>query len=89
MIPRIARVVQPLRTLPRPSIRASKVSLPARTAQYQRWYYGSRYQRFQQTRGFFQRWAARPTFFYEVGSLGAAAGGFYIYNLETVPVCAL
>jgi hypothetical protein len=33
-----------------------------------------------------RRWAARPTFYYEVGGLAGACGGFYIYNLEVVPV---
>ena len=36
--------------------------------------------------GAFRRWSARPTFYYEVGGLGLAGGGFYIVNLETVPV---
>ena len=52
--------------------------------QYRR--FGSRYQRFQQTKNFFHRWSQRPTFYYEVGGLGGVVGGFYIYNLETVPV---
>lgn len=34
----------------------------------------------------FQRWTARPTFYYEVGGIGLVAGGFYVYNLEPVPV---
>lgn len=46
----------------------------------------SRYQRFQQGSSFFQRWASRPTFFYEVTGVGCAVGGFYVYNLEVVPV---
>ncbi|KAF2763363.1 hypothetical protein EJ05DRAFT_482173 [Pseudovirgaria hyperparasitica] len=45
-----------------------------------------RYQRFQQSKNIFQRWAARPTFYYEVGGIGLAGGGFYVYNLEDVPV---
>ncbi|GAB7354473.1 hypothetical protein MBLNU459_g4948t3 [Dothideomycetes sp. NU459] len=45
-----------------------------------------RYQRFQSTSGLFRRWANRPTFYYEVGGIGAACGGFYVYNLEEVPV---
>lgn len=44
------------------------------------------YQRFSQTRNLFQRWAARPTFYYEIGGLSFACGGFYIINLEEVPV---
>ncbi len=34
----------------------------------------------------FRRWAARPTFKYEVGGLAGAGGGFYVYNLESVPI---
>ena len=52
--------------------------------QYRR--FGSRYQRFQQTKNFVHRWSQRPTFYYEVAGLGGVIGGFYIYNLETVPV---
>jgi hypothetical protein len=33
-----------------------------------------------------RRWAARPTFLYEVGGLSGAAGLFYYSNLETVPM---
>lgn len=54
-----------------------------RTAAYSR---GFNYQRFQQAGGLFQRWAARPTFYYEVGGIGAVCSGFYVYNLEEVPV---
>ncbi|KAK6501713.1 hypothetical protein TWF481_009540 [Arthrobotrys musiformis] len=32
------------------------------------------------------RWAARPTFLLEVAGLGALTGGFYVYNLEEVPI---
>lgn len=53
--------------------------------QYQR-FGGQRYSRFQRTSNFFHRWAARPTFYYEIASIGGAVGGFYFYNLETVPV---
>ncbi|KAG9601945.1 hypothetical protein KCU60_g5325, partial [Aureobasidium melanogenum] len=47
---------------------------------------GYQYSRFQQVGGLMRRWAARPTFYYEVGGLAGACGGFYIYNLEVVPV---
>lgn len=52
--------------------------------QYRR--FGSKYQRFQNTKNFFYRWSQRPTFYYEVATLGGFVGGFYLYNLETVPV---
>ena len=44
------------------------------------------YQRYKASSNLFKRWAARPSFYYEVGGLGAAGGGFYFYNLEAVPV---
>nr|POF17116.1 mitochondrial metalloendopeptidase oma1 [Quercus suber] len=44
------------------------------------------YQKYQGGRSLLARWAARPTFYYEVGGIAAACGGFYVYNLERVPV---
>jgi hypothetical protein len=32
------------------------------------------------------RWAARPTFYRDVGLISLGGGGFYLYNLEEVPV---
>ncbi|KAF2144069.1 uncharacterized protein K452DRAFT_267196 [Aplosporella prunicola CBS 121167] len=68
-------------------------SSPARQAprhvrhqSYYRFGRGGQYQRFQQAASIFTRWSARPTFYYEVGGIGAAVGGFYVYHLETVPV---
>ena len=52
--------------------------------QYRR--FSSRYQRFQQTKNILYRWSQRPTFYYEVAGLSGVIGGFYVYNLETVPV---
>ncbi|KAB8772385.1 hypothetical protein FH972_026674 [Carpinus fangiana] len=37
-------------------------------------------------RNYFTLWMQRPTFKYEAGGLALAGGGFYAYNLETVPV---
>jgi hypothetical protein len=34
----------------------------------------------------FRRWAARPTFIYEVGGISGATGLFYYSNLERVPM---
>ncbi|KAF3938148.1 hypothetical protein ABW19_dt0200024 [Dactylella cylindrospora] len=52
--------------------------------------YYSRYQRSQRLRAsaynIFSRWAARPSFYYEVASLGALGGSFYLYHLEEVPI---
>jgi len=53
--------------------------------QYQR-FPGQSYSRFQQTSNLFHRWVARPSFYYEVAGIGGFIGGFYLYNLETVPV---
>ncbi|KAF2648076.1 hypothetical protein K491DRAFT_772217 [Lophiostoma macrostomum CBS 122681] len=44
------------------------------------------YRRFNQTTSLLRRWAARPTFYREIGVIGAGAGGFYVYNLEEVPI---
>ncbi|KAK5686987.1 metalloendopeptidase [Elasticomyces elasticus] len=44
------------------------------------------YARFKVGVSLFRRWAARPTFYYEVGGISAAVGGFYVSNLEQVPV---
>jgi hypothetical protein len=42
--------------------------------------------RFQFASGLFMRWAARPTFYRDVGLISLGGGGFYLYNLEEVPV---
>lgn len=60
-----------------------------RAARYQ--HFGNRQHQRPRTRidlirDLFERWQARPTFYYEVGGLGLAGGGFYVYNLENVPV---
>ncbi|KIW02390.1 uncharacterized protein PV09_06210 [Verruconis gallopava] len=44
------------------------------------------YNRFQHTANIFKRWSQRPSFYLEVGGVAAGIGGFYVYNLETVPV---
>lgn len=44
------------------------------------------YQTFKNTQGLLRRWAARPTFYYEVGGITVVLVGFYVYNLEQVPV---
>ncbi|KAF2864740.1 peptidase family M48-domain-containing protein [Massariosphaeria phaeospora] len=44
------------------------------------------YRRFDTASNLFARWAARPTFYRDVGLISAGSGGFYLYNLETVPV---
>ena len=54
--------------------------------QYQRFGGGPTYSRARGTLNVFQRWAARPTFYAEIGGIGALAGSVYVYNLEVVPV---
>lgn len=44
------------------------------------------YRTFAATSSLLRRWAARPTFYYEIGSGTAVIVGIYIYNLEPVPV---
>ncbi|KAF2448264.1 hypothetical protein P171DRAFT_209647 [Karstenula rhodostoma CBS 690.94] len=34
----------------------------------------------------FRRWAARPTFYRDVGLISLGTGGAYVYNLEEVPI---
>ncbi|KAJ4325341.1 metalloendopeptidase [Neodidymelliopsis sp. IMI 364377] len=50
---------------------------------------GPQYQRFNARSGItglFTRWAARPTFYRDVGVITAGAGTVYVLNLEEVPV---
>lgn len=76
---RFAAAFRPVVTPRRPT--------PLRSIRYQSYYRRRpQYNRFQQAGNIFTRWAARPTFYYEVGGLGVAAGGFYVYNVEVVPV---
>ncbi|KAF2714659.1 hypothetical protein K504DRAFT_469098 [Pleomassaria siparia CBS 279.74] len=44
------------------------------------------YSRFQTASNLFMRWAARPTFYRDVGVITTGSAGFYVYHLETVPV---
>ncbi|KAL1605241.1 metalloendopeptidase [Paraconiothyrium brasiliense] len=44
------------------------------------------YSRFQFVSNIFRRWAARPTFYRDVGLISLGSGGFYLYNLEEVPI---
>ncbi|KAF2126033.1 hypothetical protein P153DRAFT_433840, partial [Dothidotthia symphoricarpi CBS 119687] len=55
---------------------------------YQKIPFGRRpqYSRFQAASNIFHRWAARPTFYRDVGLISVGTGGFYLYNVETVPV---
>jgi hypothetical protein len=64
--------------------------VPLRTYQQQRFGRGPQYKRFGSPSGgisgLFFRWAARPTFYRDVGLITAGAGGVYVFNLEQVPV---
>ncbi|KAL5379141.1 hypothetical protein DPSP01_008592 [Paraphaeosphaeria sporulosa] len=44
------------------------------------------YGRLQFISSFFRRWAARPTFYRDVGLISLGTGGAYVYNLEEVPI---
>jgi len=61
-----------------------------RTYKQQRFGRGPQYKRFGSASGgiadLFFRWAARPTFYRDVGIITAGTGGVYVYNLEQVPV---
>lgn len=76
----------------RPSLRSPQHQSAARSRTFHtpprcsQQYQYNRFNRYQQTGQLFQRWAARPTFYYEVGGLSLATAAFYTYNLETVPV---
>ena len=51
--------------------------------------YGRRpfnYQRFQASSNLFKRWAAQPTFYYQVGGIGVVISTVYVSNLEEVPI---
>lgn len=74
-------ILRPPRNTPRvqlPNPRAHARHLP--------YYYRGGYQRFQQGAGLLRRWAASPTFYYQVAALSGIVGSFYVYNLEEVPV---
>jgi hypothetical protein len=63
--------------------------VPFRTYKQQRFSRGPQYKRFSaagEAYGLLSRWAARPTFYRDVGVITAGAGGVYLYNLEEVPV---
>ncbi|KAF3906559.1 hypothetical protein ABW20_dc0107914 [Dactylellina cionopaga] len=53
-------------------------------------FYNSRYQQAQYARTYIwkalSRWSSRPTFYLELAGLGGLSGGFYVYNIEEVPV---
>jgi len=79
------------------SVPISRTANPGRWKCVQRRGYGAgwgprpQYKRFNQAQhqrgGWLLRWAAKPTFFRDVAVISAGAGGFFIWNLEEVPVC--
>ncbi|KAH3961634.1 hypothetical protein HBI56_175940 [Parastagonospora nodorum] len=90
------RIRPPLRAFQAPS-RLSQTSprclrdhTSFRTYKQQRFSRGPQYKRFGSASGgiagLFFRWAARPTFYRDVGIITAGTGGVYVYNLEQVPV---
>lgn len=44
------------------------------------------YRRFETGKNIFLRWAAQPTFYYQLAGIGGVCGGYYVFNLEEVPV---
>lgn len=56
----------------------------AQQREYQRQAFN--YQRFQASRSLLRKWAARPTFYYELGGIGVVIGVIYVSNLQEVPV---
>lgn len=82
----------PIRALPRthqPSFQHVR-SLPQSRAYQQLGRSGQQYKRFNSPSGGLSgllfRWAARPTFYRDVGLISVGTGGVYLYNLEEVPV---
>ncbi|KAL6704884.1 metalloendopeptidase [Coniothyrium glycines] len=63
---------------------------PTRLVQQRQYGRGPQYKRFNSTTGgvsgLLHRWAARPTFYRDIGLITAGTGGVYVYNLEEVPV---
>lgn len=71
----------------RPGLRAFRTTFqPVRSNVQFRAYRRQQYRRFNATSNLLMRWAARPTFYRDVGLISLGAGGFYVYNLEEVPV---
>lgn len=72
------------------TLRCLRDHVSFRTCQQQRFGGGPQYKRFRspsgRVSGLFFRWAARPTFYRDVGIITAGAGGIYVFNLEQVPV---
>lgn len=61
--------------------RRTFIRLPGSRPQYQRFANAN-------NRGnLIYRWVASPRFYRDVGVISVGAGGFYLYNTETVPVC--
>lgn len=70
--------------LPRPAQRRPYQQLPFGRGP------GAQYKRFSRPSGglsgLLYRWAARPSFYRDIGLISAGAGTVYVYNLEEVPV---
>jgi hypothetical protein len=79
--------IRPAFTIP-PPLRPLRSHTLYRGYKQQRFNSGPQYKRFVAggLSGLFFRWAARPTFYRDVGLITTGAGGVYVYNLETVPV---
>lgn len=71
-------------------LRRTQISSQIRTYQQLPFGRGPQYKRFNSPSGgisgLFFRWAARPTFYRDVGIISVGGAGFYLYNIEEVPV---
>ncbi|KAH7115133.1 mitochondrial metalloendopeptidase OMA1 [Dendryphion nanum] len=81
LFPRSLRPLLRSKPQPQPHQRAHR-SGPRGPQQYQR--FGGTRSRYGS--GLLYQWAARPTFYRDVGLITTGAAGFYVYNLEEVPV---
>jgi predicted Zn-dependent protease len=95
----MSRIRPPLRILQAPFRASQTISSPfrnyaqTRAYQKQKLPFGRKSQQYKRFNspsggisGLFFRWAARPTFFRDVGIISVGTGGVYVYNLEEVPV---
>jgi Zn-dependent protease with chaperone function len=72
----------------RPPLQTLRNHIPYSAYKQQSFNRGPQYKRFVAggLSGLFFRWAARPTFYRDVGLITTGTGGVYVYNLENVPV---
>jgi hypothetical protein len=88
--PRPLRAAQALFRQSKATQNSLRNHVPFRAYKQQSFGRGPQYKRFDSPSGgiggLLFRWAARPTFYRDVGLITAGTGGVYLYNLEEVPV---